>query len=125
MGRILGGERGAVAAEFALILPGMIIISLGVVNLCVLMFAASTVHFTVENAARWCMINSTTCTSSTVNTFATNHYFGPATNLTFSLSGSPICNGVQVNGQATVAFVTGVSDVSVPISATACHPLGG
>ena len=121
-------ELGSTAAEFALILPGLVMLTIGVINLSLMMYAVATIHFATEDAARWCMINSATCTTSTVNTYATSRYVGPAISPAFSLAAGATCgaggSGEQVSATATYNFATGVADLSVPIKASACHPLG-
>jgi Flp pilus assembly protein TadG len=121
--RFRRGECGATAAEFALILPGLVMLTIGVINLSLMLYAVATIHFTAETAARWCMINAATCTNGTVNTYATSIYYGPAIAPNFALA-TPTCTGRQVTGAAVYNFFTGVADFPVQIGATACHPLG-
>jgi Flp pilus assembly protein TadG len=122
LSRFWRSERGATAAEFVLILPAMAMLSIGIINASVLLFNVATIHSATEAAARWCMINRSTCTSTTVNTYATGHFAGASTlSPTFTMS-SPSC-GKQVTGTATYSFVTGFGNIPISLSATACRPI--
>jgi Flp pilus assembly pilin Flp len=110
-------ERGATAAEFALILPALLFLTLGVINISLMLFATASLHYAAEDAARWCMINS----CADVSTYAAARYTGPAMSPVFTLT-HPAC-GELVSASATFNLVTGLSNLSVPISAAACHPL--
>src|SRR5262249_4885480 len=46
-------EAGSAAAEFALLLPGMLFLVFGVINLSLLTFAAANLHAATEAAARY------------------------------------------------------------------------
>lgn len=112
-------ESGAVAAEFALVLSGLIVLILGTINVCMMMYAATTLHFAAESAARCATVQPTVCTSGYVANFP---YAGPAISPTFALT-TPAC-GNQVKGTAVYQFSTGLTTTPVTITATACHPLG-
>ena len=122
------GERGNTAVEFALILPALVLLTLGTINLSLMMWAVSTLHYAVEDAARCGVVKTTICTSpATTATYAAGRYKGPLMSPVFN---SPAPNptaacGYQVTGSATYNFVTGLANIAVPISATACRPLSG
>jgi Flp pilus assembly protein TadG len=118
--RLWRSERGAVATELVLVLPILIMLTIGVINASFMLFTTATIHFATQDAARWCMINASTCTSNTVNTYATARYPGLAT-ANFIVDTAQ-CAGAQVSGTATYTFVTGLASISVPLSATACRP---
>jgi Flp pilus assembly protein TadG len=120
----LRSEHGASAVEFVLIIPSLAMMTIGVINLSLIVFSVATIHFATEDAARWCMINASTCTSDTVNTHAASHAVGFASSPTFALTTPATCNGEQVTGTATYTFVTGLGDISLPLSSTACRPFG-
>jgi Flp pilus assembly protein TadG len=122
LSRFLRNERGATAVEFVLIVPSLAMMTIGIINASLMVFTVATVHFATEDAARWCMINKSTCTSDTVNTYAVSRYAGVPVSPTFALTTPATCTGEQVTGTATYNFVTGVGNVSIPISATACRP---
>lgn len=116
------GEHGATAMEFVLVLPILIMLTIGVINASLMIYSVATVHFAAEDAARWCMINASSCSTTTVNTYAKSRYAGFASP-SFTLTTPANCGGEQVTGTATYTFVTGMASMAVPISATACHPL--
>ncbi len=117
-------ERGATAAEFALILPALVLLTIGSINVSIMMFAVSQLHFAVEKAARCVAISSTLCPTPT--TYAQSLYKGPTlTGLAFTKPASSCgSNGAQILGTGTYNFVTGLANIPVNLSATACHPPG-
>jgi Flp pilus assembly protein TadG len=118
--RLLSCESGSAAVEAALVLPPFIMLSLGIISACVAVFAASSLHFAVEGAARCYSINSTQCGSaSATQSYAQTLYTGPS-NPAFSAS-TPSC-GHQVTGTLNYSLVTGVVNWTIPLSATACFP---
>ena len=122
--RFWRSERGATAVEFVLVLPVLVLLTIGVINASLMLYAVSTMHYATEDAARWCMINSSTCTTGTVNTYAVSRYAGPAMSPNFILASPATCAGEQVTGAANFTFVTGLASITVPIASTACHPFG-
>jgi Flp pilus assembly protein TadG len=111
-------ENGAAAAELVLILPALILLTLGTINLCFMLYTISTLHYTAERAARCASIQPTVCTAAYIQSFS---YTGPAVSPSFALS-SQTC-GNQVTASGTYNFTTGLVGFSVPVSATACRPL--
>jgi Flp pilus assembly protein TadG len=114
-------ERGAVAAEFALILAALIVLILGTINAALMIYSTATLHYAAESAARCATVSPSVCTSGYISTFP---YAGVAmaTRPTFVLSSQPCGN--QVIATATYAFSTGLVTVPVTITAKACRPLG-
>jgi Flp pilus assembly protein TadG len=110
----MSGERGAVAAEFALIIPALVVVTLGVINFSMMMYAVSTLHFAAETAARCVAVG----TCSSVSNFP---YAGPAISPTFTLSTAPSCGGTEVDAKGTYEFSTGLADFPINIEASACH----
>jgi Flp pilus assembly protein TadG len=115
-------ECGTSAMEFVLVLPILLMLTIGVINASVMIYTVATLHYAAEDAARWCVIHSG-CTSTTVNTYAQSRYAGPAISQTFALSTPANCGGAQVIGAGTFHLITGMGTVTAPMSATACHPL--
>ena len=121
-------DRGATAVEFTLILPALVLLTIGTINLSFMMYAVSTLHYAVEDAARCGVVKTTICTSPTTTaTYAAGRYSGPLMTPVFN---NPAPNpaaacGYQVTGSATYNFVTGLANIAVPITATACRPLSG
>lgn len=113
-------DRGATAAEFGLVLPAVAALIVGGLYAGVCVYSAAGLHNAVEQAARCYSINSTQCGSqSATQTYAQNQYYG-ANSPTFTAS-LQTC-GHQVAATVTIPLIAVVSDVSVPLSATACFP---
>jgi Flp pilus assembly protein TadG len=118
---LLSDDTGAAAAEFALIIPGLVLMSVGASYLVMMMWASSALHYATEDAARCASVRPTTCTSAGVTqTYAATRYTGPGTP-TFTAT-SPAC-GKQVAATLAYSLNTGLARISVPLSATACYPL--
>jgi Flp pilus assembly protein TadG len=125
--RLLRDQRGASAAEFALILAPMILLALGTINLCGMMYTVSTLHFAVENTARWTSIATTAGGgtppgSSAIQAHGAGVYKGIASP-TFSQVSGAAC-GSKITGSVNYNFTTGLTSAVVPLSASACYPLG-
>ena len=110
------------AAEFALILPVLIFMSVGSIGFMMMMSSVSALHFAVEDAARCAAVNKTLCTgAASTQTYAASRYKGPAiTGLTFTSTN--VACGQKLVGSGTMVFSTGLGSVSTAISATACYP---
>jgi Flp pilus assembly protein TadG len=120
--RFLRARTGAVAAEFAMVIPVMLLITLGTINLGIMTYAFSALHFAVEAGARCGAIDTTNCASdSSAQTFAAGKYKGPDISPAFAGSNTGSC--YQMVGTGTFHFVTGVASLPVSMSATACYPL--
>ena len=115
-------DRGSVAAEFAMVLPVLILLSIGSIGFMLMMSSMTALHFASEDAARCAAINKTTCSSvGTTQTYAANKYKGPAiSGLAFAVSTSAC--GKRVVGSGTIQLATGLTRISVPVTATACYP---
>jgi Flp pilus assembly protein TadG len=119
--RLAPDEAGATAAEFALVLPGVALLTIGTIYLGLMMYASNCLHYAAEDAARCASVNPTVCTSATTTqTYARGRYKGPGTP-SFPLT-TPAC-GKQVAATLSYSLITGLATITVPISATACYPL--
>ena len=120
-------QNGATAAEFALVLAPLILLTLGTINLGMMMYTVSTLHFAVESTARWASIVATTTgtapTSTAIQAHAVAVYKGPTLSVTFVRDGAAAC-GNTIRGTANYNFTTGLTSSVVPLSASACYPLG-
>jgi Flp pilus assembly protein TadG len=114
-------NAGTTAVEFAMVAPAFIALIVGSVYASQMVYETSSMRFAVEAAARCAAINTTTCSStSTTQSYAASHYYGPSPTPTFTAS-SATC-GQNVSASATFALYTGLSTISVPLSASACYP---
>ena len=113
-------ERGSTAVEFAIILPALAMLIIGIISACLLVLSAASLHYAVEQAARCYSVSASQCGStSDTQTYAQNYYRGMSTP-TF-IASTPAC-GHQVSATVTIVLNAAVSAWSVPLSATACFP---
>jgi Flp pilus assembly protein TadG len=127
MSRFLRNRSGATAAEFALVLIPLIMLTLGTINAAVMVYTAATLHFAVEKTARWTAIQTTIAKGtapggSAIQTYGESVYKGATPSVTFTAT-SPGC-GARIAGSAPYNFTTGVTSNVVSITASACYPLG-
>jgi Flp pilus assembly protein TadG len=120
--RFLRCERGASAAEFALVLPAFLLMIFSTIYLSFALGALSSKKCVTEQTARCHAVNKAgTCTAANISTYAVARYKGPAlSGLSFTAS-TPSC-GKQVSGSGTFSLYTGLGVISVPLSASACYP---
>ena len=117
---ILSCERGNTAVEFALVLPALILLVVGIIGACIVVHSAASLQYAVEQAARCYSVNSSQCPGqATTQTYAQSQYHG--LNKPLFTATTPAC-GYRVGAAVTVALSAGVSSWSIPLSATACFP---
>lgn len=119
--------RGSTAAEFALILTPLVLLTLGTINLGLMLYTVSTLHFAVQDTARWASIQWTISgaapSDAAIQAHAAAKYSGPTLAVTFVRdTGAPCVNTIK--GTADYNFTTGVTTTVVPLSVSSCYPLG-
>lgn len=116
--------------EFVLVLPIVLMLTIGTIYLSMMMYAASCLHYAVEDAARCVSVKTATCTNvSTTQAYALTRYSGPrltpaltAASFAVTLATAGSCgNKVEITG-VTYQLRTGIRTLSVPLSAKACFP---
>ena len=119
--RVCKHPGATTAVEFAILAPVFLLLLVGTVNMSLMLFTIGSMHYAVEDAARCASVKTTICSdaASTV-TYAKTRFFSAVVKPTFSATAAACGN--QVTATATYAFVTGVSTISVPLSATDCFP---
>ncbi|HEX5380010.1 MAG TPA: TadE/TadG family type IV pilus assembly protein [Phenylobacterium sp.] len=123
LARALRDQRGSTAAEFALVLFPLILLTIGSINVGVMIYTVTTLHFAAEDAARCATVKTTVCTDPAATaTYAASRYKGAVSGVTFVQTTAP-CGNV-VTGTVTYRFSTGLTATPVPLSASACYPLG-
>ena len=112
---------GATAIEFALVGPVFLMMVVGGIYACMMMFSMGSLQDAVQQAARCWSVNTTVCTdASSTQTYAQSHYYGPAVSPSFTAT---LANcGHSVTGTISYSFNMGQSMTTVPLSATACFP---
>ena len=123
----VGDEHGATAAELALVLIPLIMLTIGTINLGMILYTMSTLHFAVENTARWTAIQTslgTAPSSTAVQAHGVGVYKGPGLAVTFTpWTNTTRCSAQLITGTANYNFSTGITNTVLPLSATACYPL--
>lgn len=116
-------EHGGAAVEFALAIPAFILLTFGAIGLSLMMYVNSAVHFATEDAARYASVHQLSG-STAVNTYALSKYKGPTiAGLQFNLNATAACGyQVTVPNSSVYTLRTGLRNISVPITATACYP---
>ncbi len=129
--RYKGDTRGAVAIEFAIVLPVLLVLMLGIMDVGRLMWTYSTITRATQAAARCFAIKAAGCATATeTQNYAVTQVWGLTIDAsTFTVS-TPAC-GAQVSASYTFAFVIPWFDPvspfgssnSMPLSAVACYPM--
>jgi Flp pilus assembly protein TadG len=117
------GQAGAAALEYAIILPALLLMVLGAIDVGRVLWTQVTLDRAVEAAARCGAINATTCgTATQIQTYAASQAYGMTVAASVFTAGSASC-GVQVNGALPFTFVIpwmGSNDIT--LKAGACYP---
>jgi Flp pilus assembly protein TadG len=114
-------ESATTAVEFAIVAPVFILLSIGVIYLCLGLYAVGSLQYAVEEAARCASVKTTICTNSaSIVSYAKNHFYGAGTAPSFSNAASGCGHSVS----ATLSYVVdlGLTAITVPLSASACFP---
>jgi Flp pilus assembly protein TadG len=127
--RFSADEAGGSAAELVLIMIPLIALTLGTINLAMMIYTVANLHYATQEAARCATVKPTVCAdSTTLTTYALKNYGGLTASPTFTLVVEPktatVCpNGNYVTATANYHFVTGFTTTTIPITANACYPL--
>jgi Flp pilus assembly protein TadG len=113
-------QDGVTAVEFALVLPPLIMLLIGLMSASLAVYSASSVRFAVEQAARCYSVDAAQCSSPTAaQNYATSSYDGMNTP-TFTAS-IQAC-GHQVSGTVTVQLNAALVQWDIPLTSSACFP---
>jgi Flp pilus assembly protein TadG len=127
---VVRDERGAAAAEFALLIPLTVLVVLAIFHLCAVLYAAANLHFTVEQAARCAataQLNANApcgVTQATATTYAQGIYRGPGVGGTYAAADDTAdnCRRISVS-DARYVIALGVVNLTIPLSAQSCFPV--
>jgi Flp pilus assembly protein TadG len=121
MWRCWSNDRGTSAVEFALIAPALIMLLVGGLSLCLMLFAVGSMHYAVEDAARCASAKPTVCSDGpSAIAFAKSRYKGILATPAFTYA-TAAC-GHQVSASVTYSFDVGIYRWPVSLSATSCFP---
>lgn len=113
-------RRASAGVEFAFILPALIMLIVGTFYAGIVMCSISSLHSSVEAAARCASVNSSQCgAASGIQAYGQSRYYGMSTP-TFTTA-SVGC-GHQVSASLNLMLNVGIAAWSVPVSATSCYP---
>ena len=119
--RIFKDASGTTAIEFGIVGPVFLMMVVGGIYACMMMFSMGSLQDAVQQAARCWSVNTTVCTdASSTQTYAQNHYYGPAVSPSFTAALASC--GHSVTGTISYSFNTGNGTLTVPLSAKACFP---
>lgn len=114
-------ERGTTAIEFAIVAPVFIAFVIGILYVCLGLFAVGSLHYAVEEGARCAAVRTAVCDNAdTTIAYTKSHYFGPNTAPTFKYAALSCGNSVSGSTNYTLDFI--LAKVTVPLTATACFP---
>ena len=117
----LADSGGAAAIEFAIVGPVFLLLVIGLLYGCLMLFGVASLHYAVEEGARCASVKTTVYTDSdSILAYTRTVYFGPMMSPAFTYA-TPAC-GHAVTGTANFHFNFAVADIPVPLTATACFP---
>lgn len=119
---LLRDTSGAAAAEFALVLPILILVTLGTINGSFMLYAYARLHYAAEDAARCRAVKTAVCSDdATTAAYAMSRLAGPLVSPSFARS-TALC-GNTVTGTATFKVSTGLTTTPITMQARACYPM--
>ena len=119
------GRKGSALVEFAFVLPVFLLVVIGLVYFCLLLWIHASMQYAVDDAARCARVRTDVCTSATATTaYAGTRYFG---------MGAPVFTYSQVTcGHRVSASMIAPAASYIPLrllgvssstlTATACFP---
>jgi Flp pilus assembly protein TadG len=121
--QFLRDETGASAAEFAMVIPLVLILIFGAIASGVMMYTVVKLQHATETSARCLSAQRDDCSLADITTFAQSYYTGPALDgLTFTPSWDSDQQCYKVTASGTFNFFMGQGLLSVPVFTQACYP---
>ena len=118
--RLARDRDGATAVEFALLLPVLVAMLLGLLSVGMLAFASNSLQFAAEDAARCAAVKTTVCTSAaSTQAYALARYAGPKITPAFTYAQAACGHRVTATGVFDLGLVPQISRVT--LNATACY----
>ena len=113
------GTAGTVAIEYAMVLPVMLLFTLGTMDAARLLWTYITLSEATESAARCGAVNGPACAAG-VAAYAATQAWGLGNTSTFSVPPTRPSCGEQVVGTYVFNFIVPVFPVN--LKATSCYP---
>lgn len=126
-----GKMRGAVAVEYAFVLPVLLLFILGILECSRLFWTYTTLYRAAEAAARCGAVNATLCaTTSQIQSYAAAQAYGLTVNASAFTAATAAC-GMQVTASFPFTLVIPWISTAAPsgafniitLSPAACYPL--
>jgi Flp pilus assembly protein TadG len=113
-------SRGTTAVEFAIVSPVFIALVVGMMYTALCLFLVGSLHFAVEDGARCASVRTTVCSDATTTVaYTQSRYFGPSSPaFTFATAAC----GKSVSASINYVAQLGLTQFTIPVSATACFP---
>jgi Flp pilus assembly protein TadG len=118
---LLGQRYGAVAEEFALTLPPLLMLLFGIMEIGRVLWTQNALNYSVAAAARCASIDTLVCNSAS----ATQSYAAGISGAGFGsgvFSASTAACGNQVTASYPTAFDIPFASYSITLTASACYP---
>jgi Flp pilus assembly protein TadG len=121
--RILRATNGSSAIEFALTVPIMLAIVIGIAQFSLLLWTQFGLQHGAEMAARCASINTTTCASvDTIQSYAVTQAYGLSLPPTTFTVATPACGNQVAANYAFQFFTPFLGTPTVNLTAQACFP---
>lgn len=116
-------ERGATAVEFVLIMIPMIMLTIGAINLSLMLYTVASLNYSAQDAARCASVRTTTVCKddAAITSYARARYQGVARPTVVFTRTLASC-GNRIVASATYKFSAGLVSKDVPLKAVACYP---
>jgi Flp pilus assembly protein TadG len=113
---------GISAVEFALLVPVLCALTIGAIQMCMVVYANASLQFAVDDAARCASVKTTICTSTTTTQSHAAATFGFSALSPVFTASTGTC-GNEVVGTVSYTINAVVTTVTVPMSASSCFPI--
>jgi Flp pilus assembly protein TadG len=118
---LIRDQQGAAAIEFAIVGPIFLMLVIGMLYSCIMLFSLASMHDAVQDGARCASVKTTVCKdSATTIAYTQAAYSGPLNAPVFTYS-TAACGHV-VTGTTNFSLYFYLTTLTVPLSATACFP---
>jgi len=119
---VLRDRTGAGAVEFALVLPAVLMVIVGGINLCLVSYTLAGLHYATEAAARCASLDSTTCGNSAgVDSYAKTKFINASGQVASFALTTASC-GSAVTGTVNYKLNIGIKTLDLPLRADSCAP---
>jgi len=122
-GRRGADARGATAIEYAIILPVLLLLLLGITDLGRLMWVQGTLEYATAAAARCAAVDSVICgDAASIQSYAASRAYGLNLSATDFVVTTAAC-GRRVSASTSFSFITPwITPTGLTLNADACYP---